>query len=460
MTVADAPKRPVARFLEGSLLRHVTVMSVTSSVGLVAMFFVEFLDMIFISMLGQAELAAAVGYAGVVSFFTASVGIGVSIAAGALVARCLGAGEGDEARACATDALFFGLCTALVVTAVVMATLPFWISLVGATGETHRLTLEYLYIIVPSMPILLLGMASGAILRAHGDARRSMYSTLAGGFVNLVMDPILIFGFGLELRGAAIATVLARSAVLAMALWPLLRHHHALAAFDFAGFRAKLPAFLAIAAPAIATNVATPVGNAWVIRAMAEHGEAAVAGMAIVSRMTPVSFGVVFALSGAIGPIIGQNFGARQHERVRQAFVEGLRFAAVYVIGATALLFLFRAPIADLFGAVGITRELLYLFCGPLALMFFFNAAIFVGNAAFNNLGRPIFSTLVNWGRNTLGTIPFVLLGSAWLGAPGVLIGQAAGGVIFALIATWGAFRVMRWQAGRFPRTPEPAAKP
>ena len=68
-------------------------------------------------------------------------------------------------------------------------------------------------------------------------------------------------------------------------------------------------------------------------------------------------------------------------------------------------------------------------------MAFFFNGIIFVSNAAFNNLGHPFYSTWINWGRNTLGTIPLVALGAAWWGAPGVLIGQAVGGVIFSGLA-------------------------
>jgi len=89
-----------------------------------------------------------------------------------------------------------------------------------------------------------------------------------------------------------------------------------------------------------------------------------------------------------------------------------------------------------------------FLFCGPLALMYFFNGVIFVGNAAFNNLGRPFYSTWVNWGRHTLGTIPLVILFAWWLGAPGVLIGQAAGGLIFAAVSLLLAARVMREKTG------------
>ena len=446
--------RPVARFTEGSLLRHVSVMSMTTSVGVLALFFVDFVDLLFISMLGRAELAAAVGYAGVVLFFTTSVGIGVSIAAGALVARALGEGDDEGARASATYALAFGVLAALAVSAGVLATLDFWLQLIGASDGTELLATQYLTIIIPSMPILLLGMATGAVLRAHGDAKRAMYATLFGGAVNLVMDPILIFGFGLELRGAAIATVLARTAVLVIALRVLLTRHDALARFQWAGFKTRLPALLAIAGPAMLTNIATPVGNGFVTRAMAEHGEAAVAGMAIVSRIAPLSFAVVFALSGAIGPIIGQNFGARQHDRVRTAFLEGLRFAGVYVLVASLLLYLLRDPLVMLFDADGETRELMFWFCGPLALLFFFNAAIFVANAAFNNLARPLYSTWVNWGRNTLGTVPFVMFGSTVMGAPGVMIGQALGGVLFAAIGVWGALTLMASQRERLPPIP------
>ena len=77
----------------------------------------------------------------------------------------------------------------------------------------------------------------------------------------------------------------------------------------------------------------------------------------------------------------------------------------------------------------------IYLAAGAERQLWYFNGVIFVSNAAFNNLGRPFTSTLVNWGRHTLGTIPPVVLFSAWLGAPGVLIGQAVGGVFFAALS-------------------------
>ena len=430
-----------AKFLEGSPLKHVAVMSFTASVGLLAIFAVDFVDMIFISMLGQAELAAAVGYAGAILFFTSSLNIGIAIATGVLVAQALGAGDEELARRRATNALLAGGLIASVFALVVWLSLDPLTALVGATGEAQRLAVLYLAIVVPTLPLLMIGMAGGAILRAYGDARRSMNATVIGGLVNAVLDPILIFGLNLDLTGAALASAASRVAIAVFALGPIYRHHGGLPAPRLPSFLADLRPTMAIAFPAILTQLATPIGQAYVTRAMAEYGEQAVAGMAVVARLTPISFAIIFALSGAVGPIIGQNFGATRYDRVRETLRDALLFTAIVSVVVAGVLFGLRGPIADLFDADGIARSLIYLFCGPLALMFFFNGALFVANAGFNNLGRPFWSTWTNWGRHTLGTIPFVVVGAAWFGAPGILIGQAVGGVLFGLVAVWLVYR-------------------
>jgi putative MATE family efflux protein len=359
----------------------------------------------------------------------------MAIAAGAWVARAWGAGEAEEARRRATNSLIYGVIFGAIFAAVVWMNLPFLAGLLGATGATLDLAVHYLSIIVPSLPFLIVGMIGGAILRAHGDARRAMMATIWGGLVNAVLDPILIFGLDLELTGAAIASVCARIVIAATALVPLIRYYDGFDRPTFSSLTIDIRPILAIAIPAILTQLATPIGQAYVTRAMSDFGEDAVAGMAIIARMTPVGFAVIFALSGAIGPIIGQNAGAGLNDRVRGAFREGLLFTAIVVVVVSTLFFLARPGIQSLFQLEGTALTLVFLFAGPLSLMFFFNGVIFVSNAAFNNLGHPFYSTIVNWGRHTLGTIPFVLVGAAWFGAPGVLIGQYLGGAVFAVVA-------------------------
>ncbi|MGI3210601.1 MATE family efflux transporter [Roseovarius tibetensis] len=430
-------------FTEGNLFRHVSVMSFMSSVGLMAIFAVDLIDIVFISMLSREELAAAAGYASTLMFFASAMNIGLSIAAGALVSRAEGAGDRAQARDYATTAAVIAVGIGLALPLLTLPVIEHLLALVGASGAAVDLAAGYLWIIVPSTFLSGLSMVAVAVLRAYGDARAAMYPALIGAGVNLILDPILIFSVGLGIEGAALATVAARAATVIVALGFALARYRA-----FARPRAKcvlrdFRAASAIAVPAVLGTVATPLGTAIVMREMAKYGTDAVAAMAVINRMVPVVFAVVLSMSGAIGPILGQNFGAGRMDRVQETFVEGLRFLGLYVLAMSALLYLLRAPIADLFGADDDMRALLYLYCGPMALGAFFNGAIFVANATFNNLGRPAYSTGVNWARHTVGTWPFVLAFGAIWGAPGVLAGQVAGGAVFAVVALWLATRVI-----------------
>jgi Na+-driven multidrug efflux pump len=199
----------------------------------------------------------------------------------------------------------------------------------------------------------------------------------------------------------------------------------------------------AIAVPAVLTNIATPVGNAFITGAVAPFGDQAVAAWAVIGRLVPLAFGTIFALSGAVGPIIGQNLGAKLFDRVRRTLTDGLIFTLLYCLAVWAAM-AFTAPyIASAFKLTGEGAAMVIFFCRVVAGFFVFTGALFVANAAFNNLGAPVYSTVFNWARATLGTIPFVWYGGQWYGANGVIMGQAAGGILFGIIAVYFAFRVV-----------------
>lgn len=452
----------VAKFTSGSTMRHVIVMTATGSVGLMAIFVVDALNLFYISLLGVEELAAAIGFASTLLFFTISVAIGFTIACGALVARCLGRGDRDEAaRMGGASLVFMGVTTALL-SAAIWPFLHDLVELMGARGETLVLSVRFLEIVFPSTPIVALGMCTTGILRGAADARRAMYVTLGAGLAAAVLDPILIFGLGLGLDGAAISTVLSRLAMLAIGLWGAHSVHRLVRLPDRARLMEAAGPFFKIGWPAVLTQIATPVGNTYVTIEMAAFGDQAVAGWAIVGRIVPVAFGVIFALSGAVGPILGQNFGARKYDRLVSTLRDSLTVTIVYVSVVWALLALFAGPIAGLFGAQGLSRELIVFFCHFAAGSFLFNGALFVASAAFNNLGYPTYSTVFNWGRSTLGVIPFVWVGALFFGAKGVIAGWGLGAVVFGVISVIVCFRVINRIAADGPpaEPPLPDAPP
>mgnify|MGYP000728289687 FL=1 len=199
-----------AKFLDGELMGHVAVMSFSASVGLLSMFAVDFVDLYFISLLGDIAKTAGVGFAGTLIFFNMSISIGLMIAVSALAARRLGRHDPAGAREIATNALALGLMVSSVFAVLFWVFTPQLLDLIGATGDAKTYATRYLRIVVPSMPVAVVAMSCGGLLRAHGDARRAMLATVGGGAVNAVLVPILIFGLSLGLEGAAMASVAAR----------------------------------------------------------------------------------------------------------------------------------------------------------------------------------------------------------------------------------------------------------
>ncbi|MCH4294045.1 MATE family efflux transporter [Shewanella sp. 3B26] len=432
-----------AKFVEGPILRHILVMSSTAAVGISALFVVDLIDIFFLSLLGEAELAAAVGYAGTISFFTTSIGIGLSIALGAQVSRAIGAREPENAKRLMMSSLLVTLAVSTLVAIVVTLNIPSLVALVGASGRTAELAASYLYILVPSLPFICLAMALGAALRAVGDAKLSMVSTLVGGGVNLVLDPIFIFLFAMGIEGAAAASVLARLSVLLVAGRGVFIKHQLGTKPTVAGVLGDLSPIFAIAGPAMLTNIATPIGNGFMTRAIAGFGDGYVAGWAVLGRLTPVAFGMIFALSGAIGPIVGQNFGARRFDRLRECLTQSLLFCGAYVLGMSLILFIAQDFIVHVFDMKGDAAEFIGFFLTYIAVFFVFSGALFVANASFNNLGKAKYSTVFNVGKATLGTLPFIWLGAQYGGVYGVLIGQVIGSVLFGIAGVYTAYRLV-----------------
>lgn len=436
---ASAPKSAI--FVSGSLMRHVAVMTGTGAIGLMAIFVVDLLSLLYVSWLGRPEATAGVGFATIVLYLMISINIGLMIAVAALTARALGAGDRQGARRIAGSTMTLMVLAALALTAVTLPCLPWLLRLLGAHDESYRVALSFLWIVLPSNVLMAVGMGLSGVLRAVGDARRAMFVTLGGGIVTAGLDPLLIFWAGLGPDGAAWAIVVARVIIVATGIHGAVRVHDMIAPPSLAGLRQDTARAMMIAGPAILTNLSNPIANAVFASIFARFGDGAVAALAIMDRLVPVAFGVLFALTGAVGPILAQNWGAGRFDRMRRGLTASAVFAIGCVVVAGLALALLRGAIVSAFGATGLTAELVMFFCLVAGPMWLFVGLLFVANAAFNNLGMPFLSTLFSWGRATLGTMPLAWLGAQYAGPKGALVGSALGAVAFGVLALIFAYR-------------------
>lgn len=428
------------------MLRHLLIMTGTGSLGLVAIFIGDLANIFFLSLLDERkELVAAVGYASTVLMLTIGIGIGLAIAATSLVSPAVGAGQNVRARRLTANSMVWTFVISAILAVLVWVLTPQFLDLLGASGRTRELAQIYLTIAVPALPPLALGMTASAVLRSVGDARRSMNVTLSGAVANVILDPILIFGLDMGIEGAAWASVIARLTVMCVGFYGVIVVHKMMGRPKLRTCLADGLPLAAVAVPAVATNLATPAANAYITAVISQHGDAAVAGWTIIGRILPVAFGTVFALSGVVGPIIGQNYGARDKARMHDTLRLALYVTGGFTLLAWLVLALTAPFIVDQFQATGETAELIMLFCQWLSPLFFFLGALFVANAVFNTLGRPHISTALNWARATLGTVPFVMLGEAYWGAKGAIVGQMLGGIVFGIIAVFLGYRLIEY---------------
>ena len=437
------------RFLSGGTMGHVVRMTATGAFGITFVFLVDAANLFWVSQLGDPQLVAAIGFAYAVQFFSVSVAVGLMIAATAVISRSIGQGARDQARRQGGAAMLLAAAILSLVVALIVGARHQLVGWAGAEGETARLAARYLAITIPSLIPMSMALVCSGALRADGYGAKAMYITFFSGLVLLIVDPFLIFYWGWGLDGAAIGLVLFRFSLLGLALYFTVYQMKLIDRPRVRTFRRVAVPFMLVAGPAILTQMSTPAGNYLLTKVIAEYGDDAVAAWAVVGRLTVVVFGGIFALSGAIGGIFGQNYGAGQMARVRSTYRDALIFCAIYTLVAWALLLMVTPYVIAAFGLSGQGAEVLRAFTLVGVGGFVFIGALFVSNAAFNNLGRPGWSAIVNWIKDGVLSWPLAAVLVIYFGAPGVIYGQAlAGAVMGTVAAIWGWYYVAGLQSG------------
>ncbi|WP_447990130.1 MATE family efflux transporter [Achromobacter spanius] len=419
-------------------------MVLTGWASMLAVFAVEFLSLLYLGTLQDEAVLGAVGFGSMTQFTITSVCIGVTVGGAALVSRALGAGNMVRARTLAGASLILMAGAALAAGAIFLAAIGPFTAAIGLAQDVREHLLSYVLITTPFAAVMGLGMMLSNLLRASGRGRQSMWVLLAGTATVAVLDPIVIFILDGGMEGIAWAGGVGRVATVVLGAWLVFGKHRLVTWPALRALRADLAAIGKIALPAALTALATPAAVIFTVSTYATFGPSVMAGATVVDRVLQLAYSLYFVLPGAIGPILGQNLGSGQWDRVKQTVWLTSRWALLYGFAAATVLALAAPWVADMFQVAGPGRDLIIFFCRFGSFAWAVNSLFFVAIAVFNNLGYATYSTVIGWLRATLGTLPFVWLGAHYGGAEGVLLGQTLGFALFSVIAMSLCLRVLR----------------
>ena len=427
----------------GPVWHALAAMSAPMSIGILAVLSVGLVDAYFLGQVGEAELAA-VGFVYPVTAAITSLSIGLSAGANAALSQAIGKGDDDMAVS-RTGIQTIGLGTTLAT----LAALAFWMldaplfRLLGAEGGTLEAVLAYTPVWAISFPFLVAMMIGNAVFRAHGKGGLAASTMVLAAIVNIILDPILIFGWGLVpalgMEGAAWATVAGRIVSLVAVVLLLIRYDLlSLCSKPLKDLRSSLAKVSAVGAPAALSNAINPAGMALVTAAVATLGDTVVAGFGAATRIQALAIVPLLALSAGIGPVVGQSWGAEMRDRAQDTVRLTFILCAAYGLAIGALLFLFAGPLAGFVATDGEATERAAQYLRVVGWSLAGYGILVTGNAAMNARSKAVWSMALGVARVFAVYLPLAWVGVMVFGYAGVLgaavIANAAAiiGVLYA----------------------------
>ena len=311
-------------------------------------------------------------------------------------------------------------------------------SLMGADDETLGLISDYMIPWFLGVGLLGIPIVSNGAIRATGDTKSPAVIMAIAGLANIVLDPFLIFGIGpfprLELRGAALASVLSWSLTFAATIWILGKRERMIGLPLFAAKRSleSWKQILRISLPAPGTNILEPLSMAVLTGMVIQYGEESVAAFGVGSRIESLA---LIGVAATISPFVGQNYGAGNCDRIREALRFGLRFSLGWGIMIFVILFSFAEAIAPIFNDDPVVIKSAVLFLMILLITYGCLGISWLVNSAFNALNKPLRASFVILLHLFVFVLPLAYLGSKLSGLRGLLIGMAIGHVLIGFSA-------------------------
>lgn len=371
----------------------------------------------------------------------------------AFVSMALGRNEVDKAKLSVGNAVVLILAASIALTAVYLIFANAIIAMFGGTvnEETFHHSQEYFFYITLGIPFYMFGQAMNPIIRADGNPKFAMVSTLAGAVINIILDPIFIFIFQWGMMGAAVATVIGQVVTAVFAVWYLL-HMRIIkpARGDYALIRSAcgrmlmlgITSFLSqislVAAMAAINNMLRKYGALDEIFGQEQYAQIPMAVVGIVMKFFQIVISIVVGMAAGCIPVVGYNMGAEKKLRVRKLFTKLL--IAEALVGAVALVLAegFPRQLIDIFGAANessyytdfaVKAFRTYLCMMVLACV---NKACFIFLQA---VGKALASTMLSMFREVVFGVGFALLLPVFFGLDGVLYSMPVSDILTFIIS-------------------------
>jgi putative MATE family efflux protein len=415
----------------GPVAPHLRRQATPMALGLIAIISFDMVDLFFVSLLGDAPLAA-ISFTFPIIWLLSSIIIGFEAGAASCISRAIGRNDTAMARRQTTDTAALAGLTSFLLCMVGLMTIEPLFRLLGATDELLPLIGDYMGIWYFAEP--------AAAMRARGNSLLEGKIITTAAVINAVLDPIFIFGWlgfpRMEIAGAALATLVANLIMLVGTLGYL---HFRLRVFatPFTAAKNILDSWrrmLHVGLPAMATNAIVPIANGIIVAMIAGFGVEAVAGFGIAMRIEPMFLIAFFALSAVTSPFMGQNYAAGKLDRVIQARRVIARFCFGFGLALAIILAILAYPLASLFSETDAIRWIAVEYLWIMAVSYGAYGMVMTTCAAFNGMAYPLPALTISVTRTLILFLPLALVGKMLFGLTGIFIASSVSNVAVGLL--------------------------
>lgn len=410
----------------GNIRKHLVRLTIPMIWGIAAIVSFQLVDTYYISLLGTTPLAAMT-FTFPVTFFVFSIIMGFGIAMSSVISRLIGEGREDDVKRVTTHGLFLVFGIGCVLAAIGYFFRDAIFAAMGADEEMRPLIHDYMTIWFFGAPFMATPFAGNSAIRAGGSTLAPAVIMVSVALLNAALAPLLVFGlFGLprlELQGAAIATVISNMVAMAAGLYILGARKKMLLPLrqlEWPKMGDSCRRLLFIALPVGITSAVGPIVNMITTSLLAKYGQEAVAAFGIASRVEAFAFVILMALAVGMSPIIGQNYGARNFERVDETLRNAIGFSMIWCIAIGGILMLFAQPVAAAFSqdpVVVYYTTVSFLIVAP---SYMFSSLVNGWSSAFNAMGRPQISFSMTIIKMLVLMVPCLLIGAKLGGVIGI----------------------------------------